>query len=129
MGYDEDPMRPTAHRHLLPALALLLAAACGGVTSSQDAARSSATTASCDWYQMCGQIGPGLQYTDRSDCEVKVQAYWENAWPPATCDQKINQSALSVCLDAIHATTCGSGLDVLATLGVKCPASSVCTGP
>jgi hypothetical protein len=110
-------------------LAAALAPACGGVTSSQADAANRATTAACDWYQMCGQIGAGLQYQDRNDCEVKVRAYWQQAWPPATCDQKISQSALGVCLDAIHATICGNGLDVLATLGLKCPSSSVCAGP
>jgi hypothetical protein len=106
-----------------------LGAGCGGVTSSQVLARDRATAASCDWYQACNQIGPGLAYETRDSCETQVRAHWDQTWPPALCEGKISQNQLSICLDAIHATQCGNALDILATLAVKCPESTICSGP
>ena len=106
-----------------------LVTGCGGVTSSQVLARDQATTASCDWYQSCNQIGPGLAYDTRASCETQVRAHWDQTWPPSSCEGKINQAQLSICLDAIHATQCGNVLDILATLAVKCPEANICSGP
>jgi hypothetical protein len=102
---------------------------CGGVTSSQVVARDRATAVSCDWYQGCGQIGAGLMYETRESCDTQVRAQWDQAWPLTECDNKINQEQLTVCLDAIHATQCGNLLDIVSTLGVKCPKANVCSGP
>jgi Family of unknown function (DUF6184) len=120
---------PPAPLAALPLLFALAVAGCGGVTNPQIVARDQATTASCDWYQSCSQIGPGLTYETRQSCETQVRAKWDQAWPPASCDSKINQSQLSICLDAIHATQCGNALDILSTLGVKCAEASICSGP
>lgn len=114
---------------LVLCVALTLFASCGGVTSSQVVARDRATVASCDWYQTCDGIGAGKMYETRDSCETQVRAHWDQTWPLAQCDGKINQAQLSICLDAIHATQCGNLLDILATLGVKCPESSICSGP
>jgi len=108
---------------------ILLAASCGGVTSSQVVARDRATTVSCDWYQGCDQIGAGKTYETRESCDTQVRAQWDQAWPLTECDGRINQKQLSVCLDAIHATQCGNLLDIVSTLGVKCPKTSICSGP
>ena len=104
---------------------------CGAVTDPRVAARDRATTASCDYYQRCNLIGPGQEtmggFADRSSCEVNARAFWENAWPVNQCSGKIDQAGLSICINAINATLCMSGADVLATLYIKCPASMVCT--
>jgi len=119
-----------AHRSLsslLICVVLGVFSSCGGVTNSQVVARDRATAASCDWYQNCGEIGAGKTYETRESCDTQVRAHWDQTWPLSQCDSRINQSQLSICLDAIHATQCGNVLDILSTLGVKCPASSVCS--
>jgi hypothetical protein len=118
--------RKTLARLTLSLLLPLMAAGCGGVTSSQQVARDKATDATCDRYQECNQIGPGLMYTNRSLCEGDVRAGWENGWPAAECDGKINQAQLEVCLSRIRATECNNGLDVLATLAISCPKEKIC---
>jgi hypothetical protein len=111
------------------ALALLLDG-CGGVTSSQVVARDKATKAGCDWYAMCDQIGAAPRtYTTRASCDAQVNAYWDQAWPTAECEGKINQMELQTCLNAIAATQCANGIDFLVTLGIKCPKANVCKGP
>jgi hypothetical protein len=118
------------HRSLfLVSLCALALSACGGVTNSQVIARDRATTAACDWYQMCNQIGAGLKYETRDSCETQVRAQWDQAWPPAMCDSKINQSQLTICLNAISSTLCTNPLDILNTLANKCPEASICSGP
>jgi hypothetical protein len=107
----------------------LAAAGCGDTTNSRVIARDQATTASCDWYQMCNQIGAGLKYENRESCDTQVRAQWEQAWPTPTCDSKINQSQLTICLNAISATQCMNALDIFNTLANKCPESSICSGP
>src|SRR5450432_857395 len=97
-------------------------------TPSRTTARDQATTAACARYSSCMQIGTGLAYPTMEACEIHWQAYWEDAWPAATCDGKIDAAALDTCLSAIRGTTCTSLLDLLATLG-KCSAMNVCTAP
>jgi hypothetical protein len=108
----------------------ILGAGCGGVSSDREIARDQATTASCDWYQACGQIGPDAsqKYQSRSSCETQVRAQWDSGWPVATCESKINQAQLSICLDAIHITECTNPIDILITLGSKCAQANVCSG-
>src|SRR5262245_28927994 len=109
----------------LAAFALGALAGCDGAPS-RTAARDSATKASCDWYAMCGEIGAGKTYETRDSCEVQVRSSWDQAWPAADCDGKINGDQLDVCLSAIRITECGNGLDVLNTLVNKCPKARVC---
>jgi hypothetical protein len=102
-------------------------AGCGS-SSSQAAARDRATTQSCDWYQMCGDIGAGKTFDTLDSCEVQVRAHWDSTWPAASCDGKINEANLEVCLAAIYSTGCTNGLDILDTLAVKCAEAKVCAG-
>ena len=111
------------------AFAALGLAACGDTTNSRVIARDQATTVSCDWYQMCNQIGPGLKYENRESCDTQVRGQWDSAWPAAMCDSKINQSQLTICINAIKGTECMNALDILNTLANKCPESSICSGP
>jgi Family of unknown function (DUF6184) len=112
-------------------LAVLVAAAagCGDSSHSQGAARDEATTASCAWEAMCADIGPGKTYASTDSCLVQVRARWDNAWPVTDCDGKISPDQLAICVDAIHATQCANGLDILTTLTVKCSKASICSGP
>jgi hypothetical protein len=107
------------------------AASCGGVTDARVVARDKATTASCDYYERCGKIGPGQEtmrgFADRASCELNARAFWDNAWPVGQCPG-IDQAGLSLCISAINGTLCMSDVDVLATLFVKCPPAMVCTG-
>ena len=107
--------------------AALAAAGCGS-TSSQADARDRATSTTCAWFQMCGKIGHGLTYETADTCQVQVRAKWDDAWPVASCDGKINQSQLDLCLQAISSTICDNGLDELNTLANKCPAAKICAG-
>jgi Family of unknown function (DUF6184) len=107
------------------------ATSCGGVSGSDVVnARNQATTASCNYYMMCNQIGPGMSakgdgyYDSYQDCTTKVLAAWTSAWPTTTCEGHIDQAALTLCLNAIGGTTC-NGLDVLLTLS-KCGSGTVC---
>ena len=96
---------------------------------SQASARDAVTKASCDWLMACGEIGTGKQYTSRDSCDVQVRAQWDQAWPAAMCEGKINNEQLDICLSAIRITECGNGADVLNTLANKCPTAKVCSGP
>lgn len=125
------PKTTTTWRAALGALALALGAGalagCDGAPS-RTAARDAATRASCDWYAMCGEIGAGKTFETRDSCEVQVRSSWDQAWPAADCDGKINGDQLDVCLSAIKITECGNGLDVLNTLANKCPKARICNG-
>jgi len=107
------------------------AVSCGGVSSDRELARDQATTVSCDWYQSCGQIGPdsSQKYQSRSSCETQVRGSWDSAWPITDCDGKIKQSQLSICLEAIHVTSCTNVVDIAITLGDKCAKVNICSGP
>jgi hypothetical protein len=111
--------------------ALLLGRGCGGVTDTRVAARDQATSASCDYYNRCGLVGPGEDtmngYTSLSSCQTSVSAYWENTWPVSQCQGHIDEAQVSICISAINATECMNGLDVLATLVLKCPAVNICS--
>jgi hypothetical protein len=102
---------------------------CGDVTNSRVIARDQATSASCDWYQMCNQIGTGMKYDNRESCDTQVRGQWDSAWPSPACDSKINQSQLTICLNAIQSTDCSNLLDIGNTLVNKCAQSSICSGP
>ena len=109
------------------AAALVGAVNCGGVsTNDVTSARNQATTASCNYYKMCNQIGPGLTFETFQDCQNQALSFWTSQWPTASCDGKIVSSALSMCIDAINSTLCMNGIDVLATLYAKCPQARIC---
>jgi hypothetical protein len=109
----------------------LLGAGCGNVSTSRDVARDQATTATCDWYAMCGQIGSSgdggaPKYETRSSCETQVRGSIEAQWPPADCDGKISQPDLDLCLSAIRGTDCSNIFDIGFTLA-KCSKDNVCS--
>ncbi len=121
------------HRVALSAMIFtgaLLARGCGGVTDTRVAARDQATAASCNYYMRCGLIGPGEDtmngYTSYASCQTSVSAYWESTWPVSACQGHIDEAQVSICVSAINATECMNGLDVLATLVLKCPQASIC---
>ena len=109
-------------------LSMLSAIDCGGVTTSDvDSARNEVSTASCDYYKMCNEIGPKPDtYDTYADCMSGVMGQWTTAWPTSTCQGHINQSQLTICLDAIGATTDCSGLSALIALS-KCSSTTVCS--
>jgi hypothetical protein len=115
--------RALASTALVAALFGGLAASCSS-SVSREQARDQATTATCQRYVMCNAIGAGKAYPTEPDCELQWQAMWDNYWPASTCDDKINQAALDVCLNAIGGTACNV-VDFFATLG-KCSAMNVC---
>ena len=127
MSDFENRYRATCVVRALAIVILAAGVSCGG-NPSRTSARDQATSTSCDWYDKCGQIGAGKTFADRDSCDVQVRAFWENAWPTADCDGKISGDQLDVCLSAIRITECGNGLDVLNTLGNKCPKAKVCGG-
>jgi hypothetical protein len=94
-------------------------------STSRESARSQATTLTCQRYQMCMLIGPGKSYADIGACEIQWQAYWDGAWPAASCDGKIKQAELETCMAAIRSTNC-AGLDIFGTLD-KCKKENVCS--
>jgi hypothetical protein len=114
-------------RVLLVAVAPVLGAlGCGGVKTSRADAREKATQRTCDRYDKCKAIGPGLMYENREACEIAWEAYWENAWPIADCEGRIDGDALNVCLSRINGTMC-EVLDVFKTLDI-CAKKNVCVG-
>ena len=108
--------------------ALIGAIDCGGVsTDDVTSARNQATTASCNYYQMCNQIGPGLAGgATLADCKSTVYGQWTMGWPTTTCQGHVDQAKLTICLDAIGATTDCSGVGALFALS-KCSSASVCS--
>jgi hypothetical protein len=116
----------TAVRAVLSVVGVVvaLAASCSSGTSREQA-RDQATTATCQRYVMCDQIGAGKAYPSEPDCEIQWTAYWDKAWPAADCDGKIDQSAYGVCLNAIGGTSCTNILDLIGTLA-KCGKMNVC---
>jgi hypothetical protein len=103
-----------------------VARGCGGVTDTRVQARNEAAQKTCARYQDCGDIGAGLTYADLSTCTTQWQANWDNSWPVADCQGKIDSSQLSFCLAAIEGTSCTSVLDILDTILVKCAKATVC---
>ena len=99
-----------------------------GITGKQSDAVSSATNATCDAYTNCGEIGAGKKYTNRSDCETDNRAFWNDRWPVASCDGKINGDKLEFCENAIKATSCQNFIDQLQTVYSKCAREDVCSG-
>ena len=107
--------------------ASLGARGCGGVTDDRVAARDKAAAAICDRYAACGLIGSdaGDTYANREDCILDWRADRNEAWPADTCQGRISQAELNVCLSAIAGTAC-MGFDFVATL-LKCTPATVCS--
>ena len=105
--------------------AITVASACDS-SVSRESARSQATTLTCQRFDMCMLIGPGKSYADVGSCEVIWQGNWEQHWPAASCQGKINQTELETCLAAIRSTNC-MGFDVVGTIYDKCSAMRVCS--
>ena len=110
------------------AAALVGAVNCGGVsTDDVTSARNQATSASCNYYQMCNQIGPGLSGgATLADCKATVYGQWTMGWPTTNCQGHIDQAKLTICVDAINSTTDCGGLGALLALS-KCSSASVCS--
>jgi hypothetical protein len=104
------------------------AVGCGGVSGSDVVnARNQATTASCNYFMMCNEIGSGQMYSTYQDCMTQVLSSWDMGWPTSTCQGHIDQTALGKCIDAINANSTAdcNGVAVLLTLG-KCGSGMVC---
>jgi hypothetical protein len=109
----------------------LLAAvvSCGSSAPTRQEARDQATTTTCDRFRSCNLIGTaqGQSYPTDEACQLAWRSNWENAWPAADCDGKIDNAEYNVCLNAIRGTACNP-LDFLSTLA-KCGKQNVCRTP
>jgi hypothetical protein len=85
-----------------------------------------ASSHTCDAMARCGKVGPGKQYADLEACKIDYDAIWSKKWDKATCDKKVSQEGLDVCLSSIDTTECDSVLDFLNTALNKCAESRVC---
>jgi hypothetical protein len=110
-----------ARRAVLVVSTLLL----GGCGWSLEAARETAATKACDYFQRCEAIGSGKQYASYDECLTKQRAVWLDAWPTATCDGHVNSAAMDSCFKAMDNTACNSLIDYLATLD-KCDKKNTC---
>lgn len=132
-------MRSTSKTPAVALLARLLlvglaAAGCGNVTSSgsggdphaQVPARQAATMATCARYQTCDMIGAGKTYATLDSCQTQIASFWDQTWPPAQCDSKIDPAQLNVCLAAIAVADCAAAGTNLVSLLVNCPEAKVC---
>jgi hypothetical protein len=125
-------MKSTCAAPLLVAFAAAVVAAsagCGNVNASshsQVAARTAATSQTCDRFQMCGDIGAGKTYETRASCETQVGSFWDQTWPPAECESKIDPTRLDVCLAAIRAADCANPSAVLVSFVVNCSKAQIC---
>ncbi|HYO64518.1 MAG TPA: DUF6184 family natural product biosynthesis lipoprotein [Archangium sp.] len=104
---------------------LLLLPACGPTTRAD--AHAQATRAACDYYAGCEEIGSGegMEFQDRSECEVKTRDYFQGAWTSNNCPA-INEKGLDTCLERIRTTSCTSGTDFFNTVFIVCGSGSVC---
>ncbi|MEW5743395.1 MAG: DUF6184 family natural product biosynthesis lipoprotein [Myxococcota bacterium] len=106
----------------LAAVTFLAVSGCGW---SLDAARESAATKACNYYQRCEQVGDGKMYPSSDECITRQRTYWLDAWPTNLCEGKVNSAAVDACLKAIDNTACNSLIDFLATLD-KCDKKNTC---
>ncbi len=98
------------------------------ITGKQSDAVNAATSSTCDAYERCGEVGTDKDFTTRDSCITDRKAFWNDRWPVADCDDRINGDKLQYCLDAIKATSCDSFIDQLETVYGKCAKSDVCSG-
>src|SRR5688500_4274973 len=97
-----------------------------GCAPTQASARDDATEASCDTHERCNQIGPGLKYASRDDCEISYRSFWNDRWPVADCDDRVNPDALELCITGLQAVECSNWLDSLNAEYNKCAKDKVC---
>lgn len=105
----------------------LLATGCAGNYTETDAL-TRVTSASCDWYDRCGRIGEGQEFTSRSVCESNLHAKWVAEWPNGACDGRIRNETLNACLDFMKATECANTPDLVSAVASKCGRNVVCEG-
>ena len=96
------------------------------VTNKQADAVDSATNATCDRYEECGEIGADKSYENRESCETNVRDFWNDHWTVADCEGHINGAALTVCTDRISSTECDSFVDRVNTVYNSCDSDDVC---
>jgi hypothetical protein len=110
------------------AVAALGLAACG--PPSQIQAVSEGASHACNYYQRCGQIGPGAgeAYDTEANCTYALQGQLNTYWPPAQCTNHISGSAFNACMAAMDNTACNNAIDLLNTVLDKCSAPTVCSG-
>jgi len=101
---------------------------CGGVTDERVAARTQASKAACDKAQMCGRIGPGLDYESYQSCVTIINGMIDQTYLPEAQCKDIDQGALSVCVSAINGILCDDILDLYLTIVVTCSKDRLCVG-
>lgn len=117
------------HVQMFGVLVLVVLCACDDDSSTQPVARDLAVEASCDRVQACGEIGVGKNYESRDACDVQLSSTWQNLWPPAECDGRIDNAMLDVCLKSISLAECSNALDLLNIFANKCAKAKVCSRP
>lgn len=98
-------------------------------TNKQSDAVTAASSDYCDAYTRCGEVGSGKTFTTRQACTSQQESYWNDKWPTAQCDGKINLDKLQICRDGLKTLSCNNLTDELKTVNTKCPQSEICTGP
>lgn len=98
-------------------------------TNKQADAVAAASSDNCDAYTRCGEVGAGKSFSTREECVASRAGFWNDKWPAAQCDGKINKDKLQVCRDALKTLACNNLIDELKTLNTQCPQSEVCSGP
>ncbi|HZH04259.1 MAG TPA: DUF6184 family natural product biosynthesis lipoprotein [Myxococcaceae bacterium] len=109
-------------------VAAAAAALAGCGATSREEARDKAADASCDRVEACNEFGGNNPYANRDDCDVKVTAFWNGAWPAEDCDEQVSSDGLDGCLEAIRGYQCGNGADLLNILANRCTKERVCSG-
>lgn len=103
----------------------LLSTGCVATARHVEISRS-ASSHTCDAMARCGKVGPGKQFADLDSCRIDYDAVWSKKWDKATCDKKVSQPGLELCLASIDSTDCDSVLDFLNTALNKCAERRVC---
>ena len=99
---------------------------CGSDTpSTQPTARDAATSAACNYYARCMEIGAGKTFASADDCLTQVKANFQNRWPPDQCTT-ISSAGINNCITAINIASCGNLQDIADVLLNKCTQANVC---
>ncbi|MBM7112447.1 DUF6184 family natural product biosynthesis lipoprotein [Archangium primigenium] len=101
----------------------------GDTPTDQATAVRQASETNCNTYQECGSIGPDKTYVSYDDCMTRRLAFWNERWPASACTQRISQSPLSQCLNALGTLSCNSLIDELKVNNEYCPQANICAGP
>jgi hypothetical protein len=103
----------------------LLGLGCGSDAPSQPAARDQASTAACNYYARCMEIGEGKTFVNDEDCMTQVKANFQTRWPPDQCTT-ISATGINNCVTAINIASCGNVQDIANVLLNKCTQANVC---